>query len=151
MSESAQFNWWRTLPWVVGTLLVAYFYAYFMAMATGDVELSQCHQLEAAVVAKHVIPASISSPGQRAIFCDREVQLPFLTHYEKVYVYGVLDGASQDAIVRTLQDFYRQRTGDKVLVQFFEEENWQTWSDPATGRSGGRRGPEKPVRSLWIK
>src|SRR5271156_6680456 len=140
LTESKPIRWRRVWPWVFGGVLVAYFYAYFMAMATGDVEMAQCHQLESAVEAKHSIPGSTSSPGRPAIFCDRAVKFPFLAPYEKVYVYGVLDAASQEAIVRTLQKFYRERNSEKVQVQFFEKENWKTWSDPATGRSGGRRG-----------
>jgi hypothetical protein len=150
ITESAPIRWWRVLPWVVGGLLVAYFYAYFMAMSSGDMEMTECHQLESAVIAQHAIPASISSPGQAAIFCDRAIRLPLLSRYEKVYVYGVTDGAAQDAIVRTLRDFRDQRNTGKVLVQFFEKENWNTWSDHATGRSGGRRGTETPLRSEWI-
>ncbi len=138
------------MPWVLGGLLVAYFYAYFMAMGSGDVEMAECHQLESAVVEKHTIPSSISAPGQPAIFCDRAIQLPFLRHYEKVYVYGVLDGAAQDAIVLTLRDFHQAGSGGRIEVQFFEKENWQRWSDPKTGDSGGRRGPETPLRTQWI-
>jgi hypothetical protein len=151
LGESQPMRWGRVLAWIFGGLLMGYFYAYFMAISSGDVELATCHQLESAVEAKHSLPASTSSPGRPAIFCDRAIQLPLLARYEKVYVYGVLDGATQDAIVGTLRDFYRERRSGKALVEFFEKENWQTWSSPATGESGGRRGPETPLRSLWIK
>ena len=151
MTEHANLTWRRVWPWALGGLLVAYFYAYFAALATGDVELAECHNLESAVVAKHAIPLAISTPGQPGIFCDREVQLPLLTHYKKVYVYGVTQPNAQDAIVQTLEQFHRDQKSDRILVQFFDKENWVTWSDPATGRNGGRRGAETPLRTLWVK
>ncbi len=141
----------KAWSWGAGILLLAYFYAYFNAMTTGDVDLAECHALESAVTARNTIPLSVSTPGSPGVFCDRAIQLPFLKHYEKVYVYGVTDAGAQDAILTTLRDFNSVHHQGRILVAFFAKENWQTWSDPATGRSGGRRGPETPARSLWIK
>jgi hypothetical protein len=151
MTTSQRIPWWQIILWLFGGLLVAYFYAYFVAMTTGDVELAECHDVETAVIAKHTIPLAISSPGRPGIFCDRAIKLPFLTHYKKVYVYGVTEPNAQDAIVQTLQRFDRDHKSGKLLVQFFAKENWTTWSDPATGGSGGRRGRETPLREVWIK
>jgi hypothetical protein len=141
----------KTWSWGAGILLLAYFYAYFNAMTTGDVDLAECHALESAVTAKHTILLSVSTPGSPGVFCDRAIQLPFLRHYEKVYVYGVTDARAQDGILTTLRDFNSVHHHERILVAFFTKENWQTWSDSATGSSGGRRGPETPTRSLWIK
>jgi hypothetical protein len=135
---------------VAGGLAVAYFYAYFAAMTTGDVDLAGCHALEEAVTAKYAIPMSVSSPGQAGIFCERAVRLPFLTQYEKVYVYGVREAGEQDSILGAVREFHGTQ-GGRILVEFFERENWQAWSDPATGMSGGKRGPETAVRSGWIE
>ena len=38
----------------------------------------------------------------------------------------------------------------RILVQFFDKENWRPWSDPSSGRSGGNRGPEHPIATQWI-
>jgi hypothetical protein len=140
----------KTWSWGGGIFLLAYFYAYFNALTTGDVNLAKCHELEKAVTAKDAIPMSVSSPGHAGIFCDRAIQLPLLTHYEKVYVYGVTDSAAQDSIVATVRDFHGPQHG-KIEVLFFVKENWQPWSDPASGASGGKRGPETAVRVAWIK
>ena len=148
--ESPKTSKLKTWSWGAGIFLLAYFYAYFSAMTTGDVDLAGCHALEEAVTAKHTIPMSVSSPGQPGIFCDRAVRLPLLTHYEKVYVYGVTEAAEQDAIVATVREFQSQHPA-RVLVQFIDKENWQTWSDPATGRNGGKRGPEATTRAVWVR
>ena len=149
-SEPAKFPTRQMFIWGPGLLLVAYFYAYFTAMTTGDVDLAQCHALESAVAAKNTVPMSVSAPGQPGIFCDRAIQQPFLTHYERVYVYGVVDTAQQDAIVAAVRE-YRAQHPEKILLLFIAKENWTAWSDPATGRSGGRRGPETPLRTAWVK
>jgi len=152
--ESPKTSKLKTWSWGAGIFLLAYFYAYFSTMTTGDVDLAGCHALEEAVTAKHTIPMSVSSPGQPGIFCDRAVRLPLLTHYEKVYVYGVTDGAEQDSILGAVREFHgklRGKQDGKIFVEFFEKENWQAWSDPATGRSGGRRGRETAVRVVWIE
>jgi hypothetical protein len=83
-------------------------------------------------------------------FLYREIRLPFLTHYKKVYVYGVTETAPQNSVAQTLQKVNGERRGGKILLQFFDKENWTTWSDPATGRNGGRRGRETPLQSIWI-
>lgn len=152
--ESPKTSKLKTFSWSAGIFLLVYFYAYFNAMTTGDVDLAGCHALEEAVTAKHAIPMSVSSPGQPGIFCDRAVRLPLLTQYEKVYVYGVMESVEQDSILGAVRDFHGTQHGNqrgKILVEFFEKENWQPWSDPSTGRSGGKRGAETAVRSVWIQ
>lgn|ERR1700687_1774722 len=151
MSETAKTRWRRAVPWLIGGLVVVYVYAFLVATTTGDLELYECKNLAAAVRAKHSIPDSKSSPGNPAIFCHLEVQLPLLFRYDKVYVYGVVDKNSQDSIALTLQSFHRQYQSRKILIQFFENENWKTWSNPDTGDQGGERGPEIPIRLIWIK
>jgi hypothetical protein len=142
--------WHRTWPWILGGLLLAYFYAYFAAMSSGDVDLAECHALEAAVVERNVVPPSVSAPRQPGIFCDRAIQMPFLRRYEKVFVYGVTDRAAQDGIVASVKEFRAARKGVPLVVEFFEKENWITWSD-GNGKSGGRRGKEIAVREDWVR
>jgi len=77
--------------------------------------------------------------------------MPFLIRYDKVYVYGVKDRTSQDSITRTLQEFRSRYHSRKTLIQFFESENWKTWSNLDTGMHGGDRGSETPTRLVWVK
>ncbi len=151
MNEKGKMVWHKVWPWIVGGLLVAYFYAYFAAMATGDVDLVECHALEAAVVARNTIPPSVSAPGQPGIFCDRGIQMPFLRRYEKVFVYGVTDKTAQDGVMASIREFQRTHGGGRVLVDFFAKENWIVWSDQSGGRSGGHRGPEVAVWEDWVR
>jgi len=147
----AKIHWRRALPWLVGSFLFAYLYAFLVATTTGDLELYECKNLAATVLAKHVIPESKSSPGQPAIFCHLDVQLPFLVRYDKVYIYGVIDKNSQDSIAHTMQEFRSKYRSRKMLIQFFSDENWKSWSNADTGTHGGERGQETPIRRVWIR
>jgi hypothetical protein len=144
-------RWPRVLPWLIGGFLVVYIYAFLVATTTSDLDLYECKNLAAAVLAGHAIPESKSSPGQPAVFCHLEVQIPFLIRYDKVYIYGVTAKTSQDSIADSLQGFRIRYHNRKILLQFFANENWQTWSNPDTGMHGGERGPETPIRLIWIK
>jgi hypothetical protein len=151
MIETPRARWRRPLPWLIGSLAIVYVYAFLVATTTGDLELYECKNLAAAIRAKHLIPDSKSSAGSPAIGCHLEVQLPFLFRYDKVHVYGVVDKNSQDSIALTLQSFRRDYHSRKILIEFFENENWKTWSNPDTGAHGGERGPETPIRLIWVK
>jgi len=104
-----------------------------------------------AVTSKHRLPPSVSEPGSPAIFCELGVHFPLLRTYYSVYIYGVLDKREQDSVVGNLRTYHRASHIPKILVQFFEEENWKPWSDPKSGRSGGSRGPETPIAKAWIE
>jgi hypothetical protein len=93
---------------------------------------------------------SLSQPGSPGIFCDLGVHFPLLRSYDHIFIYSVLDGREQDSILADVQRAGGPPHARPILLQFFEKENWKTWSDPATGRSGGSRGPETPLRSIWI-
>jgi hypothetical protein len=151
VTETAKTHWRRALPWLIGGFLLAYVYAFLVAITTGDSELYECQDFAQAVLAKHSIPESKSAPGHPGMSCPLEVQMPFLIRYEKAYIYGVTDGPWQDSIARTLQEFRARYHSRKILVQFFDRENWKTWSNPDTGAHGGERGPEIPIRLIWIK
>jgi hypothetical protein len=79
------------------------------------------------------------------------MQIPLLRRYEKVFVYGVTDKTAQDGVMAAIREFQRRRGGGRVLVEFFEKENWIAWSDQGCGRSGGHRGPEVAVREDWVR
>jgi hypothetical protein len=112
--------------------------------------LSGCQPIVSAVTSRHRLPLSVSEPGSPAVSCDLGVHFPLLRTYYTVFIYGVLDKGEQDAIVVDLRTFQSAAHGQKILVQFFDKENWKTWSDPKFGRSGGSRGPETPIFKTWI-
>jgi len=114
-------------------------------------DLYECKAIVNAVEAKHEIPASSSAPGESGIFCDKGVRFPFLTSYDTLFVYGVTDKSAQNSIVKTLVEMRQESHIRDVFVRFFDSENWKTWSDPNSGRRGGERGPETPIREAWIR
>jgi hypothetical protein len=137
--------------WLAGALLIAYAYG-FVAATTADSEnTGGCNAITGVVTSGHVIPPSASQPGVPAVYCDLGVHFPSLRNYYSVFIYGVLDKREQDSILVGIRNLPRIDHPHKIFVQFFEKENWRTWSDPATGRSGGSRGPESPILKLWIE
>ena len=144
----AKRRWVTITAWIVGGLLAAYAYAFVSATTTDSEDLSGCQAIVSAVTFSHSLPLSVSEPGHPAIFCDLGVHFPLLRSYYSVFIYGVLDN-QQDSIIADLQRFHRAHT-QKILVRFFAKENWKAWSDPASGRSGGSRGPESALVRVWI-
>lgn len=134
-----------------GRLGLIYGLAFLVATMPGDREFYEAGSIVTAVVADHAIPQSVSIPGKPAIFCDLGVKLPFLYRYDKILIYGVMTESEQDSIVATVKRVHRHSNTRTVLVQFFEKENWKTWSNPDTGAHGGERGTEIPIRLVWIK
>jgi len=135
--------------WIIGGLIITYCYAFINAITTASENSYQCKALESAAITGHQIPTSISQPGKPAAFCELGVHFPLLRTYFTVFIYGVLDRDQQDAIVTSLHSA-RRPNQKRILVQFFDKENWRSWSDPNSGRSGGNRGPEHPIASRWI-
>jgi hypothetical protein len=140
----------KIAAWIVGALLIAYCYAFINAIATASENAYQCKAIEAAAVASHQIPMSVSQPGTPAAFCELGVHPPLLRTYFTVFIYGVLDRSKQDVILDSLRRAPRGPNPRKMLVNFYEKENWKPWSDPGSGRSGGSRGPETPIAAQWI-
>jgi hypothetical protein len=140
----------KIAAWILGGLIIAYCYAFINAITTASENSYQCKALESAAITGHRIPMSVSQPNTPAAFCELGVHFPLLRTYFTVFIYGVIDRAQQDAIVTSLCNAPRDPNAKKILVQFFEKENWRSWSDPKTGRSGGNRGPETPIATHWI-
>ena len=136
--------------WIIGGLIIGYCYAFINAITTASENSYQCKALESAAITGHHIPMSVSQPNTPAAFCELGVHFPLLRTYFTVFVYGVIDRNEQDAIVNSLRSAPRVPNQKKILVQFFEKENWRAWSDPGSGRSGGNRGPEHPIATQWI-
>jgi hypothetical protein len=143
-------RWVAPAIWVAGGLLIAYAYAFISATTSASEKSSECTTIVSAVTSKHSVPVSISTPGRPAVFCDLGVHFPWLRTYDTVFIYGVLDKGQQDSILADLRSFHRTTHTQRILVQFFEKENWKTWSDPSSGSSGGSRGPETPLVKAWI-
>src|SRR5258708_1449837 len=89
--------------------------------------------------------------GQPGDFLRPGRSFPLLKTYYSVYICGVLDKREQDSVVGNLRTYHRASHIPKILVQFFEKENWRAWSDPKSGRRGGSRGPETPIAKAWIE
>jgi hypothetical protein len=142
---------WTVSMWLLLTFLIGYSYAFIAATERDSNSTGECQSLVSLVTSKHRLPPSVSQPGNPAIFCDLGVHFPFLRSYDSLFIYGVLDSAEQDAILSDLRNHHTRTPTHRMLVRFISKENWRTWSDPATGRSGGSRGPETPLRTEWIE
>jgi len=136
--------------WIIGGLIIAYCYAFINAITIASENSGHCKTLASAVTNGRQIPLSVSVPGKPAVFCELGVHFPFLRTYFTMFVYGVIDRSEQDAIISSLRGAPRGSNPRPILVKFFEKENWRTWSDPTSGRSGGNRGPETPIATQWI-
>ncbi len=141
---------WAPIVWLLGGFLVAYAYTFISATASDSENLSGCQA---------VVSAVTSDTGFRRRSPNQAVQqFPVTWAFifrcsgptTRVFIYGVLDKGEQDAIVVDLRTFHRASQTPRILVQFFEKENWRTWSDPKSGRSGGSRGPETPIFKAWV-
>lgn len=129
---------------------LAYGYFFLVFATTSTAELAECGWIAKAVEAENIIPVSTSSPSSPALFCDVGIRHHFLLRFYDIKIYGVIDEDRQDAIVGTLKRYRQQPQTRPLLVQFYEKENWQTWSNPSTGAHGGRRGPEVPIRVISV-
>ena len=113
-------------------------------------QVLECKAIADFVEARHSIPRSISNPARPAVFCEVDVRGPLLMRYNRISVYGVLDRGQQDAVVQTLKQAHEQLKTRRMVVEFYEKENWKTWTDPATGNELGHRGPETPLRTITV-
>lgn len=138
------------LPLIVCACLL-YGYMYILAATRSASDLFECEAIENAVKLPQTRPQAAPGINRVAIYCSEAVDLPFPIKYDQVSVYGVTDTASQDEIVRTLQQFRQQFHTRRIRAEFYKAENWQTWSDPKTGNRGRYRGPETLVKSVWVK
>jgi len=118
---------------------------------TSTNDVFECKAIASFVTSEHAILESTSTLGSPAIFCDVEVKSFFLKRFDHVRIYGVTDKGQQDSIVRSLQRSREQSKTRQLVADFYDKENWKTWSDPTTGRRGGERGPETPIRKVVSK
>jgi hypothetical protein len=144
-------RWHIHASWIAGALLLAYAYGFVNAMVRASENIDECRHVVASLSSKYQVPPSVSTPGSPAIFCDAAVHFPLLNVYDNVFIYGVVMPANQNAIEASLRDFHATAGTRPILLQFFDKENWRTWADPNSGRSGGNRGPETAIRKVWIR
>lgn len=112
--------------------------------------VDECEGIATLVSSASPIPQSVSNPSRPAFFCEKGLQGVRLRSFDHVQIYGVTDLNQQDVLVAHLR-LARQRLKTRmIIVDFYEKENWKPWSDPATGRSGGERGPETAIRRTVI-
>lgn len=136
---------------LVGLSCVAYGLFYLVSTMDDPDVVEECHSIATLVESAVSIPESVSVPGHPALFCDKDVSgVPFRT-FDHARIYGVIDRRQQDLVVASLRRARQQLKTSPIAAEFYEKENWKTWSDPATGRSGGDRGPETPIRRVVIK
>jgi hypothetical protein len=142
-----------SVPQIVGTLLVFFFlvcgFYYLMARVTSGNDVLECKAITGLVLSRHAIPESVSTPGRPAIFCDAKARGLLSKRFAHLRIYGVTDKSQQDSILETLEA--RQPHSREVTVAFYEKENWKTWSDSGTGKRGGEREPEIPIREASIR
>ena len=132
-------------------LCIIYGYFYVSAAGTSGEDVSECKVITDFVQARSSIPKSVSAPDRPGIFCDVELRGLLLQRFDHVRIYGVTDKDQQDAIVAILKPLRVQSQGRELTVDFYEKENWKTWSDPATHNRAGERGPETSMRQVVIK
>lgn len=111
---------------------------------------NECVAVVNQIESEFPFPPSVSTPGRPALFCHKGIHGPFFAPDDQVIVYGVIDGTKQDAILAALARTKQQLRTRRIVVSFYEKENWITWSDPKSGRSGGDRAPEKLIRKTVI-
>ncbi len=132
-------------------LCLGYGYFYLMSTTTSGDDLIECNAIGKSVESAHSLPTSISVPGRPAFFCDADVRGLLMRRFDHIRIYSVVDKNEQESIIQTLKRTREQLKTRHMLVEFYEKENWKTWSDPATGNRGGERGPETPMRKTVIK
>lgn len=118
-------------------------------VATGADRLGECPGLDEAASSSNVIPQSQWRTGRVAVGCAVERRGIFLSHYNDVAVYGVIERKDQQRILDKLSDRYRFARTHPVQVRFFDKENVST----REGRNGvvfQKAGPVKLLRVVNI-
>jgi hypothetical protein len=141
----------RVVGTVVAVLGLAYGYFYLVSTLNSREDMSECKAITNLVISNHAIPESLSTPGSPGIFCDVEVKGFFLRRFDHLRIYGVTDKSQQDLIIRSLEHSSGQLKARQLVVEFYDRENWKTWSSPARGIRGGERGPESSIRKAVIR
>ncbi len=136
-------------------LLVAYFgwYGWSLLLLAVDKsgDLGHCQDFVDAAVQTKVVPQSVSSTGQPAVFCSIAEYGILRSSYQAIETYGV-PRDQQYKVLMALTAAHHRMNGTAVQVVFYEKENWQIQT-AADGKTviGGSRGPEKILRVAVIR
>jgi hypothetical protein len=130
---------------------LVYGYLFLITSTISSADLDECAGIVDAIEKENSIPVSISKPGGPALFCDLGVRHLSMRRFDNIKIYGLREQSRQDAVIETLKRYRRQVHTKPLLVQFYEKQNWQTWSSSSTGTRGGRRGPESSIRKVSIE
>jgi len=139
---------------VRNALLVSYiaWYLFSFLLSVGDkTGNGHCQDFWDAVVQTNVVPQSVSSPRQPAVFCSEAEYGIFRSRYQLLWTYGV-PRDQQHKVLAAVTTARHRANGVAVQVVFYERENWQvqTAADDKTV-IGGSRGPEKIQRVAVIR
>jgi hypothetical protein len=138
----------------ISVLLTVVYGAYFLTVqffATGSDHYGACAGIEEAASESNDLPQSLSMPGRAALYCGSEKYGMFLWPFNVVGVYGVIDPAAQDRVLRNIRKHQRETNGFPIRIMFYESEHWTAWRNRKTGAvAGGERGPEKLIRVVTL-
>jgi len=97
----------------------------------------ECEAIMTPIRSQFTFPASdnpLAREGESAAFCGIEGRNFFWpTLYTRVDIYGILDRATQDAILASVRTSNR-KDFKPIIVSFYEKEIWTQRRDPVTGR-----------------
>ena len=148
---------------VRNVLLVGYIgcYLFSFLLSVGDkTGNGHCQDFWDAVVQTKVVPQSVSSPGQPAVFCSEAEYGIFRSRYQLVWTYGVPRDQQQKVLAAVTA---RHRVnGAAVQVVFYQRENWRVGGpynadgtladkDGTVIPGSATRGPEKIERVSVIR
>ncbi len=131
------------------TVLFALFDIGVQFVSTGADRLGECSGLNRAAASSNVIPESKVTPGRPAVGCAVERRGIFLSYYDSVALFGVIDASAQQRVLDEVAEQIRQAHTHPVQVMFYESENWSV-SKLENARTLGSRGPRKLIRIVNI-
>jgi hypothetical protein len=155
----------RLLRIICTVLIVGYIGWYlFLFLALGlewSGDLGHCQDFIDAANQTNVVPQSVSSPGQPAVFCLKAEYGILRSRYQVLQIYSVPIGA-QNAVLAAVSSARHRLNSGGVQVVFYQRENWRIGgpynADGTLADKGGTfipgsatRGPEKIERVSVIR
>jgi hypothetical protein len=133
----------------------------FLALGLEWPDLGHCQDFINAANQTKVIPQSISSPGQPAVFCQEAEYGIFRSRYQVLQIYSVPRDA-QNVVLAAVRSALQRLKSQPVQVVFYQRENWRIGgpynADGTLADKGGTiipgsatRGPEKIERVSVIR
>jgi hypothetical protein len=151
---------------IVRTVLVVSCFGWYLFSSLGlglewSGDYGHCQDLVAAVVQTNVVPQSVSSPGQPAVFCQKAEYGILRSRYQVLQIYSVPMDA-QNIVLAAVSSARHRLNSERVQVVFYQRENWRIGgpynADGTLADKGGTiipgsatRGPEKIERVSVIR